>query len=190
MGLRAARTLLMSTDELEPRYGRLQAILKRLSIRSICALPLRTAHPQTGHHFSVASRSMPTRQTRSGRVPSGGLHCASVRRRVYFAALRGASEELQSRNDRLRCSSTSRIRLSQIWSSAISLRAISHDVRRVMKCDYAACPSGCGKQAAATLPRFDFPEGKGFSRKSWSIRSRGRLPVRPFRTMKPLAPPE
>src|SRR5258708_25560469 len=36
--------LLRSTDELEPCYGRLQAILKRLHIPSICALPLTTAH--------------------------------------------------------------------------------------------------------------------------------------------------
>jgi formate hydrogenlyase transcriptional activator len=40
--------LLRSTDELEPRHGRLQAILKRLYIRSICALPLTTAHRKLG----------------------------------------------------------------------------------------------------------------------------------------------
>jgi hypothetical protein len=44
--------LLRSTDEMEPCYGRLQAILKRLDIRSICALPLTTAHRKLGgHHF-------------------------------------------------------------------------------------------------------------------------------------------
>jgi transcriptional regulator with GAF, ATPase, and Fis domain len=36
--------LLRSTDEMEPRYSRLRAILKRLYIRSICTLPLTTAH--------------------------------------------------------------------------------------------------------------------------------------------------
>src|SRR5258708_8703460 len=40
--------LLRSTDQMEPRYGRLQAILKGLSIRSICALPLTTAHSKLG----------------------------------------------------------------------------------------------------------------------------------------------
>jgi len=40
--------LLRSTGEMEPRYGRLQAILKRLSIRSTCALPLTTAHRKLG----------------------------------------------------------------------------------------------------------------------------------------------
>ncbi len=40
--------LLRSTDELEPRHRRLQAILKRLQIRSSCALPLTTAHRKLG----------------------------------------------------------------------------------------------------------------------------------------------
>src|SRR2546425_9588733 len=40
--------LLRSTDEMEPRYSRLQAILKRLNIRSTCALPLTTAHRKLG----------------------------------------------------------------------------------------------------------------------------------------------
>src|SRR2546429_6253388 len=36
--------LLRSTDELESRFGRLQATLKRLKIQSPCAVPLTTAH--------------------------------------------------------------------------------------------------------------------------------------------------
>src|ERR1700722_19189978 len=40
--------LLRSTNEMEPRYGRLQAMLKSLYIRSICALPLTTAHRKLG----------------------------------------------------------------------------------------------------------------------------------------------
>src|SRR5260370_8970267 len=40
--------LLRATDEMEPRYGRLQAILKRLNIRSTCTLPLTTAHRKFG----------------------------------------------------------------------------------------------------------------------------------------------
>ena len=40
--------LLRSTGEMEPRYSRLQAILKRLNIRSTCALPLTTAHRKLG----------------------------------------------------------------------------------------------------------------------------------------------
>jgi formate hydrogenlyase transcriptional activator len=40
--------LLRSTNEMEPCCRRLQAILKRLYIRSICALPLTTAHRKLG----------------------------------------------------------------------------------------------------------------------------------------------
>src|ERR1700721_1827335 len=41
-------SLLRSTNDLEPRYSRLQALLRRLNIRSICALPLTTAHRKLG----------------------------------------------------------------------------------------------------------------------------------------------
>src|ERR1700730_5945738 len=41
-------SLLRSTNELEPRYSRLQALLRKLNIRSICALPLTTAHRKLG----------------------------------------------------------------------------------------------------------------------------------------------
>jgi formate hydrogenlyase transcriptional activator len=40
--------LFRSTNEMEHRYARLQTVLERLSIRSICALPLTTAHRKLG----------------------------------------------------------------------------------------------------------------------------------------------
>src|SRR5260370_7159660 len=40
--------VLRSTNEMEPGCARLQAILKRLNIRSTCALPLTTAHRKLG----------------------------------------------------------------------------------------------------------------------------------------------
>ena len=44
--------VLRSGDEMEQCYGRLRAILKGLHIRSICALPLTTAHRKLGvNHF-------------------------------------------------------------------------------------------------------------------------------------------
>jgi len=49
--------VLGSTDEMEPRYRRLQAILKRLQIHSICALPLTTAHANWGRSLPGNSRS-------------------------------------------------------------------------------------------------------------------------------------
>jgi len=52
--------VLGSTDEMEPRYRQLQAILKRLQIHSICALPLTTAHRKLGAiapgRFSIFSQ--------------------------------------------------------------------------------------------------------------------------------------
>src|SRR5260370_35000612 len=49
--------LLRSTAEMEPCYVRLQAILKRLHIRSICALPLTTAPRKLGANTLCSKRA-------------------------------------------------------------------------------------------------------------------------------------
>src|SRR6266849_2694928 len=56
--------LLRSTNEMEPRYGRLQAMLKRLHICSICALPLTTAHRKLGA-ITFGSKQVDTYSTYS-----------------------------------------------------------------------------------------------------------------------------
>jgi len=72
---------LMSTDELEPLW-RLQAILKRLSIRSICALPLRTAHRKLGA-ITFGSKQVDATRQRDRFVSQVADYIAlAVRRRV------------------------------------------------------------------------------------------------------------
>src|SRR5258708_10508110 len=51
--------VLRSTNEMEPGCARLQAILKRLYIRSICAVPLTTAHRKLGA-ITFGSRQVDT----------------------------------------------------------------------------------------------------------------------------------
>src|SRR5229473_1457877 len=130
--------LLRSTDQMEPCYGRLQAILKRLSIRSICALPLTTAHSKLGA-ITFGSKQVDTFSPSEVRFVSqvAGYVALAFDDAFNFAALRRASEELQSKNDRLQL-------LLDVTNQVVStlelrdlLRAVSHDVRRVMQCDYA-----------------------------------------------------
>src|SRR5258708_10343160 len=94
--------LLMSTDELEPRYGRLQAILKRLSIRSICALPLRTAHRKLGA-ITFGSKQVDAYSPNNIRFVSqvADYIALAFDDALNFAALRRTSEELQTKNDHL-----------------------------------------------------------------------------------------
>jgi len=179
--------LLMSTDELEPRYGRLQAILKRLSIRSICALPLRTAHRKLGA-ITFGSKQVDAYSPNEIRFVSqvADYIALAFDDAFNFAALRGASKELQSKNDRLRL-------LLDVTNQVVSnlelrdlLRAISHDVRRVMQCDYAGLSLQDAESKQLRLYALDFPEGKGFFHEELVYSIEGSPSGTAFRTMKPL----
>src|SRR5258706_5226603 len=94
--------LLMSTDELEPRYGRLQAILKRLSIRSICALPLRTAHRKLGA-ITFGSKQVDAYSPNEIRFVSqvADYIALAFDDAFNFAALRGASKRSEEHTSEL-----------------------------------------------------------------------------------------
>jgi formate hydrogenlyase transcriptional activator len=180
--------LLRSTDEIEPRYARLQAILKRADVRSICVLPLTTAHRKLGA-ITFASKQVDSYSPNDIRfVSQVADHIAlAFDDALNFAALRRASEELQSRNERLQL-------LLDVTNQVVSnlelrdlLRAVSHDVRRVMQCDYAglSLPDEGDKQLR--LYALDFPEGKGFLQEDLVYSVEGAPSGTAFRTMKPMA---
>jgi formate hydrogenlyase transcriptional activator len=179
--------LLRSTNEMEPRYGRLEAKLRRLSIRSICALPLTTAHRKLGV-ITFGSKQLDTYSPREVRFVSqvAGYIALAFDDASNFAELRRASEELQSKNDRLQL-------LLDVTNQVVSnlelrdlLRAISQDVRRVMQCDYAGLSLPDAEDGQLRLYAFDFPEGKGFLREDLVYPIEGSPSGRAFRAMKPL----
>ena len=119
---------------MEPRYSRLQAILKRLYIRSICAFPLTTAHRKLGA-ITFCSKRVDAYSPNDIRFVSQVVDYIALAfdDALNSAALRRASEELQNKNDRLRL-------LLDVTNQVVSnlelrdlLRAISQDVRRVMQ---------------------------------------------------------
>jgi len=179
--------LLRSTYEMEPRYGRLQAMLQRLSIRSICALPLTTAHRKLGV-ITFGGKQLDTYLPREVRFVSqvAGYIALAYEDASNFAALRLASEELQSKNDRLQL-------LLDVTNQVVSnlelrdlLRAISQDVRRVMQCDYAGLSLPDADDKQLRLYAVDFPEGKGFLQEDLVYSIEGSPSGTVFRTMKPL----
>src|SRR5580704_11576692 len=179
--------LLRSTNEMEPCYGRLQAMLKRLSIRSICALPLTTAHRKLGA-ITFGSRQVDTYSPEEVRFVSevAGYIALAFDDALNLAALRRATEELRNKNERLQL-------LLDVTNQVVSnlelrdlLRAISQDVRRVMQCDYAglSLPDVDNKQLR--LYAVDFPDGKGFLREDLLYSIEGSPSGAAFRTMKAL----
>jgi formate hydrogenlyase transcriptional activator len=179
--------LLRSTDEMEPCYGRLQAILKRLQIRSICALPLTTAHRKLGA-IAFGSKQADTYSPIEVRFVSqvAGYIALAFDDALNFAALRRASEELRSKNDQLQL-------LLDVTNLVVSnlelrdlLRAISQDVRRVMQYDYASLSLPDAENKQLRLYAIDFPEGKGFLQEDLVYSIEGSPSGTAFRTMKPL----
>jgi formate hydrogenlyase transcriptional activator len=145
--------VLRSGDEMEQCHGRLKAILQGFQVRSICALPLTTAHRKLGV-IMFGSKQLGTYSPNEIGFVSQVVDYIALAfdDAMNFAALRQASEELQSKNDRLRL-------LLDVTNQVVSnlelrdlLRAISQDVRRVdaVRLRRLVAPR-CGKQAAATL---------------------------------------
>ncbi len=179
--------VLRSTNEMEPCCARLQAILKRLYIRSICALPLTTAHRKLGA-IIFGSKQVDTYSPEEVRFVSevAGYIALAFDDALNLAALRRTSEELQSKSDRLRL-------LLDVTNQVVSnlelrdlLRAISQDVRRVMQCDYAGLSLPDAENKQLRLYALDFPEGKGFFHEELVYSIEGSPSGTAFRTMKPL----
>jgi|HubBroStandDraft_6_1064221.scaffolds.fasta_scaffold60006_1 formate hydrogenlyase transcriptional activator len=179
--------LVRSTNEIEPRDGQLQAMLKRLDIRAICALPLTTARRKLGA-ITFGRKQVDTYSPNEMRSVSevAGYMAMAFNDALNIAALRRASEELQSKNDRLQL-------LLDVTNQVISnlelrdlLHAISQDVRRVMHCDYAGLSLPDAENKQLRLYALDFPEGKGLLREELVYSMEGSPSGTAFRTMKPL----
>jgi len=177
---------LRSTDELESRYERLQAALQNRGIRSICALPLTTVRRRVGV-ISFGSRH------RDAYPPDAVKFISQVVDQIAlafddalnFGALRRASEELQTKNERLQL-------LLNITNQFVSnlelrdlLRAISQGVRRVMQCDYTGLSLPEAESRQLRLYALDFPGGKGFLHEELVYSIDGSPSGTVFRTMKP-----
>ena len=96
-------TLVRSGDEMEQCNGRLQPILKELDIRSICVLPLTTAHRKLGV-ITFGSKQVDTYSPNEIGFVSQVVDYIALAfdGALNFASLRRASEELRRKNDRLR----------------------------------------------------------------------------------------
>jgi formate hydrogenlyase transcriptional activator len=172
---------------MEQCHGRLKAILQGFQVRSICALPLTTAHRKLGAIIFGSKQLGTYSPNEIGFVSQVVDYIAlAFDDAMNFAALRQASEELQSKNDRLRL-------LLDVTNQVVSnlelrdlLRAISQDVRRVMQCDYAGLSLPDAENKQLRLYAVDFPESKGFLQEDLVYSIAGSPSGTAFQTMKPL----
>lgn len=179
---------LKSTDDLEPRFERVCALLRKAGVRFVCSLPLTTAHRKLGV-ITFGSKQA------DGYSPNEVQFLSQVADQIAlafddasnFTALRRASEELQRKNERLEL-------LLHVTNQVVSnldlrevMRAISREIRRVMQCDYAglSLPDSQDKEKLR-LYALDFPEGKGLMREELTYSMERSPSGTAFRTMKAL----
>ncbi|HEY2122540.1 MAG TPA: GAF domain-containing protein, partial [Chthoniobacterales bacterium] len=180
--------LVTSLNQIEPQHECVHAILKRFDIRSMCILPLTTAHRKLGA-ITFGSKQLDAYSSEEVRFLSlvAEQIALAFDNSLNFTTLQKTSEELRSNNERLEL-------LLDVTNKVVSnlelrdlLRAISQDVRRVMQCDYAglSLPEADNKQLR--LYAVDFPEGKGFLQEDLTFSIEGVPSGTAFRTMKPLS---
>lgn len=180
------QSLVMSRDQIELRFGLTCETLKSLDVRSICILPLTTAHQKLGT-MTFGSKELDPYSPEEIRFLSLVVEQIALAfdDALNFAALQKASEELQSKNDRLQL-------LLDVTNQVVAnlelrdlLRAVSQDVRRVMQCDFASLSLPADNEHLRVYA-LDFPESKGFLQEEM-VYAIGDAPSGlAFRTKKPV----
>lgn len=154
----------------QPTFPRLEAALERHGIRSFLAVPLLTAGRPVG--------AMTFGSFRPGEYDEKEAEFLSVVADLVALAVDGAAgfERVRVAHERLERSSE-RLRLVLEVGSAVLanldleelLRAISANVRRVLRCDVASVVLLDAEGSRARLHVLDFPEGRGFAKEGAEI---------------------
>jgi formate hydrogenlyase transcriptional activator len=178
--------LLTSTGQTDRRHSGLQGFLEKHRIRSICTLPLTATHRRLGV-ISFCSRHLDTYPPEEIRFLS---HVAdqialAFENALNFTALRRASEELHSNNERLRLLLESTNQLVSNLELRDLLKTIAGAVRRVLRCDTVGVVLADASGRELRIQALDFPESKGFVWEEMTLPLESEAGV-VYRTAKPL----
>jgi formate hydrogenlyase transcriptional activator len=181
--------LMTWTDRIDPRHERLRAILNGYGVRVICTLPLTTAQHKLGA-ISFGSKHSGTyspEEVRFLSLVADGIALA-FDNALNFAALRCASEELRSKNERLQLLLELTNRLVSNLELRDLLREICASIRRVMHCEGVGITLPDPDTGQLRLYAFDYPGGKGPAREGMLISAddAGSL-FKAFRTGQPVS---
>jgi formate hydrogenlyase transcriptional activator len=178
--------LLTSTSEANSRYERVHAILRKLHIRSTCTLPLTTVYRKLGA-ISFGSKQLDTYSAEEVRFASlvADQIALAFDNAMNLRAFQKASEELQSKNDRLHL-------LLELTNQVVSnlelgdlLRTIAGAIRRVLRCDSVGVALADPDGKELRVKALDFPESRGFVREEMVVPPESAAAV-VYRTGKPL----
>ena len=149
------RVLVIDSVEDEDRFPEMMEVLRGCGIRSVCALPMSTAHRRLGSLMFASScpYSYSEDEVRFLSLVVNQIALASDDA-LNFRALKGAQERLQLLLD-LTNSVVSNLDLRDV------LRALSTNIRRVMQCDGVGVALPEPGTDSLRVYALDFPGGKG-----------------------------
>jgi formate hydrogenlyase transcriptional activator len=156
-------SLLTSTDEVNPHDERLRAALKRCQIRSICTLPLTTAHRKLGT-VSFCSRQLDGYSTAD--LPFLSIVAGQIAL-AFDNALN--FRELQNKNERLELMLDLTNRLVSKLELRELLRSIAGAIRPVLHCDVVGVVLADTNGKELRVEGLDFAESRGFLREEMTV---------------------
>ena len=179
------KPIVRTTDDKGTRYDGLQAALNETSIRSVCALPLTTAHRKLGTiTFGSKLPNSYSTDELGFLSQAADLIALASENTLNFTALRDASQEPRPENERLQL-------LLDVTNQVVShlelrdlLRAVSRQVRRVMHCDFASVSLPDAKKKQLRHYALDFPDSKGMLHEELPYPIDGAPSGMAFHTMK------
>jgi len=159
------QVLVIDSVEEEQRFPEMMEVLRDCGIRSLCALPMSTAHRRLGSLMFASScpYSYADDEVRFLSLVVNQIALASDDA-LNFRALKGAQERLQLLLD-LTNSVVSNLDLREV------LRALSTNIRRVMQCDGVGVALPEPGTDGLRVYALDFPGGRG-------IVEEGMLPLK------------
>ncbi len=159
----------------QPAFPRLEEALARHGVRSLFATPLCTVNRPLGAmtFASLGEGAYPAEETRFLSVVADHL-ALTIDGAATFARLRVAHEQLARNSERRKL-------VIEVGRSVLSildlqelLRAISSNVRKVLRCDLASVVLVDADRTQAQLYVLDFPESRGFFREGAVVPVEGR----------------
>jgi formate hydrogenlyase transcriptional activator len=185
---RTQQPLIIDDVERETRFPRAVQVLRDHKVRSLCSLPLTSAHRRLGTlNFGAAETGAYTHDGLAFPLLVASQVAVAVDNALHFQEAQDLHSQLAHDRDRLQLL----LDLNNKVVSNLDLRqlfqAISQDVRRVMQCDYASLSLPDTERKRLRLYALDFPESKGFYQEEMVYSIEGSPSGEAFQTLRPLA---
>jgi formate hydrogenlyase transcriptional activator len=185
---RTQEPLIIDDLERETRFPRVMKSLRDQKVRSVCSLPLTSAHRRLGTLvFGARETAAYTPDGLAFPLLVASQVAVAVDNALHFQEAQALQSQLTHDRNRLQLLLDLNNRVVSNLDLRQLFQTISQDVRRVMQCDYASLSLPDAENKQFRLYALDFPESKGYLQEEMIHAIKEGSPSRTsIRTMKPL----